>query len=170
MSATFNYPRKCTSLERTLCLKQRVLNFADRCSLSVVFRTLQLEERRAENEALCETHRERIQRLWDRLQVSQEEREAFSTHMVVSKKRNLNVVSDDAPVYDSPTCVFSSRPGSCCIPPSPSARSRGPAPGRAQAVEHAQRDRRHPLGDLCVLGQVLPEHGPAAGVCAVLQR
>jgi len=55
--------------------------------------SLQLEEHRAENEAMCEAHRERIQRLWDRLQVSQEEREALSPHMVLSKKRNLDAVS-----------------------------------------------------------------------------
>ena len=53
---------------------------------------LQLEERKAENEARCEAHRERIQRLWDRLQVSQEEREAFNKHMVSSRKRNLDAV------------------------------------------------------------------------------
>lgn len=53
---------------------------------------LQLEERKAENEARCEAHREKIQRLWDRLQVSQEEREAFNQHMVSSRKRNLEAV------------------------------------------------------------------------------
>lgn len=54
---------------------------------------LQLEERKAENEAKCESHREKIQQLWDRLQVPQEEREAFDEHMVSSKKRNLEAVS-----------------------------------------------------------------------------
>uniref|UniRef100_A0A8C5AA61 Protein regulator of cytokinesis 1b n=1 Tax=Gadus morhua TaxID=8049 RepID=A0A8C5AA61_GADMO len=54
----------------------------------------QLEGHRAENEAQCEIHRERIQRLWDRLQVSQEEREAFSPHMVMSKKRNLDLQAE----------------------------------------------------------------------------
>lgn len=53
---------------------------------------LQLEERKAENEALCESHREKIQQLWDRLQAPQEEREAFNEHMVSSKKRNLEAV------------------------------------------------------------------------------
>ncbi|KAM4630413.1 protein regulator of cytokinesis 1b [Polymixia lowei] len=52
----------------------------------------QLEERKAENEAICETHRERIQALWDRLQVPQEERGAFSEHMVASKKKNLEAL------------------------------------------------------------------------------
>lgn len=53
---------------------------------------LQLEERKAENEATCESYREKIQALWDRLQVPQEEREAFNEHMVTSKKRNLAAV------------------------------------------------------------------------------
>ncbi|XP_026234963.1 protein regulator of cytokinesis 1b isoform X2 [Anabas testudineus] len=52
----------------------------------------QLEERKAENEALCESHREKIQQLWDRLQVPQEEREVFNEHMVTSKKRNLDAL------------------------------------------------------------------------------
>ncbi|XP_076594811.1 protein regulator of cytokinesis 1b isoform X1 [Chaetodon auriga] len=52
----------------------------------------QLEERKAENEAMCENHREKIQQLWDRLQVPQQEREAFSDHMVTSKKRNLEAL------------------------------------------------------------------------------
>lgn len=54
---------------------------------------LQLEARKTENEALCESHREKIQQLWDRLQVAQEEREAFNEHMVSSKKSNLEAVS-----------------------------------------------------------------------------
>ena len=53
---------------------------------------LQLEERKTENEAMCESHREKIQQLWDRLQVPQEEREAFNEHMVTSRKRNLEAV------------------------------------------------------------------------------
>ncbi|XP_041653118.1 protein regulator of cytokinesis 1-like isoform X2 [Cheilinus undulatus] len=52
----------------------------------------QLEERKAENEAMCESHREKIQQLWDRLQVPQEEREAFNEHMVASRKRNLEAL------------------------------------------------------------------------------
>ncbi|XP_020495838.1 protein regulator of cytokinesis 1b isoform X2 [Labrus bergylta] len=52
----------------------------------------QLEERKAENEAMCESHREKIQQLWDRLQVPQEEREAFNEHMVTSRKRNLEAL------------------------------------------------------------------------------
>ncbi|XP_076002961.1 protein regulator of cytokinesis 1b isoform X2 [Genypterus blacodes] len=53
----------------------------------------QLEERKAENEAMCETRREKIQQLWDRLQVPQEEREALSEHMFKSKKKNLEALN-----------------------------------------------------------------------------
>lgn len=52
----------------------------------------QLEERKAENEATCESLRERIQQLWDRLQVSQEDRAAMNEHLVSSRKRNLEAV------------------------------------------------------------------------------
>ncbi|KAJ7994773.1 hypothetical protein DPEC_G00252950 [Dallia pectoralis] len=52
----------------------------------------QLEERKAENEAVCECHREKIRELWDRLQMPLEDRELFSEHMVVSKKKNLDAL------------------------------------------------------------------------------
>ncbi|KAM9861211.1 protein regulator of cytokinesis 1b isoform 2-T2 [Aulostomus maculatus] len=55
----------------------------------------QLEEHKAKNEAMCETHREKIQQLWDRLQVPQEEREAFNEHMVMSKKKNLDALEGE---------------------------------------------------------------------------
>ncbi|XP_070684780.1 protein regulator of cytokinesis 1b isoform X2 [Pempheris klunzingeri] len=52
----------------------------------------QLEEQKADNEAMCESHREKIQQLWQRLQVPQEEREIFNEHMVTSRKRNLEAL------------------------------------------------------------------------------
>ncbi|XP_037304322.2 protein regulator of cytokinesis 1b isoform X2 [Pungitius pungitius] len=52
----------------------------------------QLEEQKAENEAMCEAQREQVQRLWGRLGVPQEEREAFSEHMVASRRRNLEAL------------------------------------------------------------------------------
>ncbi|XP_068166548.1 protein regulator of cytokinesis 1b isoform X2 [Antennarius striatus] len=52
----------------------------------------QLEERKSEMEAACENHREKIQQLWERLQVPQEERGAFDEHMVASRKRNLEAL------------------------------------------------------------------------------
>ncbi|XP_073320669.1 protein regulator of cytokinesis 1b [Pagrus major] len=71
--------------EDTFCLSRENIT-----SLKLLI--CQLEERKTENEAMCESHREKIQRLWDRLQVPQEEREAFNEHMVTSRKRNLDAL------------------------------------------------------------------------------
>lgn len=62
----------------------------------------QLHDRKAENELQCSTLRARIQGLWERLQVPQEEREALSEHMVLSKKRNIAAVRVCRPVV---TCT-----------------------------------------------------------------
>lgn len=62
----------------------------------------QLHDRKAENELHCSTLRARIQGLWERLQVPQEEREALSEHMVLSKKRNIAAVRVCRPVV---TCA-----------------------------------------------------------------
>uniref|UniRef100_A0AAY4CPW6 Protein regulator of cytokinesis 1 n=1 Tax=Denticeps clupeoides TaxID=299321 RepID=A0AAY4CPW6_9TELE len=51
-----------------------------------------LESRKTENEALCSTYRSRIQDLWERLQVPQEDREILTEHMTTSKKRNMNAL------------------------------------------------------------------------------
>ncbi|KAK5614516.1 hypothetical protein CRENBAI_020671 [Crenichthys baileyi] len=56
---------------------------------------LQLEERKEENKATIESHREKIQQLWNRLQVPQEERELFNEHMVTSRRRNLEVLQTE---------------------------------------------------------------------------
>ncbi|XP_032415934.1 protein regulator of cytokinesis 1b isoform X1 [Xiphophorus hellerii] len=55
----------------------------------------QLEERKAENEAICESHREKIQQLWDRLQAPQEERQLLNEHMVASRRRNLEALQTE---------------------------------------------------------------------------
>ncbi|KAL2088555.1 hypothetical protein ACEWY4_015454 [Coilia grayii] len=52
----------------------------------------QLENRKAENEAVCATYRQKIQQLWERLQTPQEERDALSIHMSLSKKRNMDAL------------------------------------------------------------------------------
>lgn len=62
----------------------------------------QLHDRKAENELHCSTLRARIQGLWERLQIPQEEREALSEHMVLSKKRNIAAVRVCRPVV---TCT-----------------------------------------------------------------
>ncbi|XP_037624119.1 protein regulator of cytokinesis 1-like isoform X1 [Sebastes umbrosus] len=52
----------------------------------------QLQERKAENELCCSAFRTKIQELWERLQIPQEEREALSEHMVKSKKSNMEAL------------------------------------------------------------------------------
>ncbi|CAN9499408.1 unnamed protein product [Ophioblennius macclurei] len=52
----------------------------------------QLQERKTERELMCSSFRTKIQGLWDRLQVPEEDREAFSEHMVQSKKKNFEAL------------------------------------------------------------------------------
>ncbi|XP_066525953.1 protein regulator of cytokinesis 1a isoform X2 [Hoplias malabaricus] len=52
----------------------------------------QLENRKAENEALCVCYRGRIGELWERLQIPQEERETIAEHMNSSKKKNMEAL------------------------------------------------------------------------------
>ncbi|XP_072527481.1 protein regulator of cytokinesis 1b [Salminus brasiliensis] len=52
----------------------------------------QLESKKAENERICGSYREKIQELWDRLQIPQEDRDAVSEHMTLSKKRNMEAL------------------------------------------------------------------------------
>lgn len=119
---------------------------------------------------MCESHREKIQQLWDRLQVPQDEREAFSQHMVTSKKRNLDAVRRCCRLFflffvDSCEFQFCG----CCFAVlfdlylSSSVTNRSPASRGAQTAEHPQCHRCHPLWDRCLLGEVLPQHRPAAG-------
>ncbi|XP_040893967.1 protein regulator of cytokinesis 1-like isoform X1 [Toxotes jaculatrix] len=55
----------------------------------------QLQERKAENELRCSALRTKIQELWERLQVPQEERGALSEHMVKSKKKNIEALQTE---------------------------------------------------------------------------
>ncbi|XP_041853863.1 protein regulator of cytokinesis 1-like isoform X2 [Melanotaenia boesemani] len=52
----------------------------------------QLQEQKAEKEILCSDLRTKIQQLWERLQIPHEDREAFSEHMVKSKKKNIDAL------------------------------------------------------------------------------
>ncbi|XP_047666931.1 protein regulator of cytokinesis 1b isoform X3 [Tachysurus fulvidraco] len=71
--------------EEAFCLSQDNLE-----SLKVLLH--QLESRKAENERICKSYREKIQELWDRLHISQEDREAIAEHMTTSKKRNMEAL------------------------------------------------------------------------------
>lgn len=62
-------------------------------SVSLIpFVVFQLQQRKIEKELCFLDFRTKIKGLWERLQVPQEEREAFSDHMVESKKRNMEAV------------------------------------------------------------------------------
>ncbi|KAM4573381.1 protein regulator of cytokinesis 1-like [Odontesthes bonariensis] len=52
----------------------------------------QLQERQVEKDLLCSGFRTKIQELWERLQIPQEDREALSEHMVESKKKNIEAL------------------------------------------------------------------------------
>ncbi|TKS73563.1 Protein regulator of cytokinesis 1 [Collichthys lucidus] len=52
----------------------------------------QLQERKTENELRCSALRTKIQELWERLQIPQEEKEGLSEHMTKSKKRNIEAL------------------------------------------------------------------------------
>eukprot|EP00063_Salmo_salar_P006661 XP_013981496.1 PREDICTED: protein regulator of cytokinesis 1-like isoform X1 [Salmo salar] len=55
----------------------------------------QLEDRKTENELVCSSYRSKIQELWERLQVPQEEREGMSDHMVQSRKKNMDALETE---------------------------------------------------------------------------
>ncbi|KAL7830999.1 hypothetical protein SRHO_G00305010 [Serrasalmus rhombeus] len=71
--------------EEAFCLSKENID-----SLKVLLH--QLESKKAENERICESYREKIQELWDRLQISQEDRDAISENMTLSKKRNMEAL------------------------------------------------------------------------------
>ncbi|MGH0128222.1 UNVERIFIED_CONTAM: hypothetical protein FKN15_044934 [Acipenser sinensis] len=56
----------------------------------------QLEVRKSQNEVLCASYRDRIVELWERLQVPQEERDAFSVHMAGSRPSNIQALQEEA--------------------------------------------------------------------------
>ncbi|XP_071752769.1 protein regulator of cytokinesis 1-like isoform X1 [Centroberyx gerrardi] len=60
----------------------------------------QLEECKAENDQRCSAYRTKIQELWERLQIPQEEREALAEHMVSSKKNNMEALQDEVKRLD----------------------------------------------------------------------
>ncbi|XP_043100947.1 protein regulator of cytokinesis 1b isoform X4 [Puntigrus tetrazona] len=71
--------------EESFCLSKENID-----SLKVLLH--QLESRKAENERVCGSYREKIHELWERLQIPQEERDAIFEHMTLSKKRNMEAL------------------------------------------------------------------------------
>jgi len=58
-------------------------------------------------EAACEAVREQVRRLWGRLAVPPEEREALGEHMAASRRRNLEAVSAGAAPPAAGCCLCS---------------------------------------------------------------
>ncbi|XP_051504273.1 protein regulator of cytokinesis 1-like isoform X2 [Myxocyprinus asiaticus] len=74
--------------EESFCLSKENID-----SLKVLLH--QLESRKAENGRICGSYREKIQELWERLQIPQEERNAISEHMVLSKRKNMEALQSE---------------------------------------------------------------------------
>ncbi|XP_053320362.1 protein regulator of cytokinesis 1 isoform X2 [Spea bombifrons] len=55
----------------------------------------QLEEQKIRNQSLCEELRSKIIELWDRLQIPEEERSAFSVYMTGSKGKIIKALQDE---------------------------------------------------------------------------
>lgn len=55
----------------------------------------QLQEQKAEIELRCSSYRSKIQELWERLKIPQEEREPLSEHMLKSKKKNVEALQTE---------------------------------------------------------------------------
>ncbi|KAK7892132.1 hypothetical protein WMY93_024095 [Mugilogobius chulae] len=55
----------------------------------------QLQERKAEIELRCTTYRTKIQELWERLNIPQEERDPLSEHMLKTKKTNVEALQTE---------------------------------------------------------------------------
>ncbi|XP_006628898.1 protein regulator of cytokinesis 1b isoform X3 [Lepisosteus oculatus] len=86
-----------TSFERdVVCEDEEAFCLSTENIASLKLLLTQLQERKAQNEAVCAAYRSQIQELWDRLQVPQEERDVFSEHMLSSRKRNMEALQTEA--------------------------------------------------------------------------
>ncbi|XP_053498113.1 protein regulator of cytokinesis 1a isoform X3 [Ictalurus furcatus] len=82
-----------TSFERDVVCEEEeafCLSIENITALNVLLS--QLENRKAEIEAVCVSFRGRIVELWERLQICQEERDSMAEHMQCSKKRNMDAL------------------------------------------------------------------------------
>ncbi|XP_066557649.1 protein regulator of cytokinesis 1b isoform X2 [Amia ocellicauda] len=86
-----------TSFERdVVCEDEEAFCLSDENIAALKLLLSQLEDRKAQNEVLCSAFRGQIQELWNRLQIPQEEREAFSEHMVMCRRRNIDALQREA--------------------------------------------------------------------------
>ncbi|XP_076590066.1 protein regulator of cytokinesis 1-like isoform X1 [Chaetodon auriga] len=75
-----------------MCEDEEAFCLSDDNIAAVKALLVQLKDRKAENEARCSAYRTKIQELWERLQIPQEERELLSEDMVKSKKKNIEAL------------------------------------------------------------------------------
>ncbi|CAB1339097.1 unnamed protein product, partial [Coregonus sp. 'balchen'] len=74
----------------------------------------QLEERKAENQAVCEAHREKIQELWDRLQLEAEGRRLVELKLLNMRNVTEAIRSEIAVLWEK--CFFSSDQRQAFVP------------------------------------------------------
>ncbi|XP_056428003.1 protein regulator of cytokinesis 1 isoform X2 [Hyla sarda] len=85
-----------TSFERDVVCEEEEAFCLSKENLAALHQLLfQLEEQIRQNKALCEELRTKVIELWDRLQVPEEEREAFAVHMSGSKEKNIKALQEE---------------------------------------------------------------------------
>lgn len=102
----------------------------------MLFVVFQLQQRKIEKDLCFLDLRTKIRGLWERLQIPPEEREAFSDHMVVSKKRNMEAVRK--------LCSLAAAERFYSLPSAPPAANRASASGGAENEQHKEFHRGHP--------------------------
>ncbi|CAL8242232.1 unnamed protein product [Merluccius merluccius] len=82
-----------TSFERdVMCEDEDAFCLSNDNIASLKLLLTQLEDLKVANERQCSAYRSKIQELWERLQIPQEERETLAEHMVRSKKQNVEAL------------------------------------------------------------------------------
>ncbi|KAM4039579.1 protein regulator of cytokinesis 1 isoform 2-T2 [Anomaloglossus baeobatrachus] len=85
-----------TSFERDVVCEEEEAFCLSKENITALHQLLfQLEERIRQNKFLCEELRAKIAELWERLQIPEEEREAFSIHMTGSKGKTIKALQDE---------------------------------------------------------------------------
>lgn len=85
-----------TSFERDVVCEEEEAFCLSEDNIAALHQLLQqLEHQRAESEAYCSTLRRQISTLWDRLQVPQEEREAFAVHMKGARAKTRKALQEE---------------------------------------------------------------------------
>ncbi|XP_073509301.1 protein regulator of cytokinesis 1 isoform X4 [Phyllobates terribilis] len=85
-----------TSFERDVVCEEEEAFCLSKENLAALHQLLfQLEEQIQQNNSLCEELRAKIVELWERLQIPEGEREAFSVHMTGSKGKTIKALQDE---------------------------------------------------------------------------